>query len=209
MKVKSCAASLLLVAMVAAIPTTIALAVDPANFDWYGFAIIPGSVGGPLTLRSVLTNNGVIPTPIPTDFTTTEYTLVANSTLSLNAQPQQYTGGAASMYADSKASGTAANYADPSTFTDGTLILSGVFDGTLLRYNYVTFGNFTGKVNWTGGSRLGELSNTLMWPFWGGWSRRTSGIPSGYQESWDGACDQPAALAVDPSTWGAVKELYR
>jgi len=208
MKVKSCAASLLLVAMVAAIPTTSALAQDPANFDWNGYAIIPGSVGGTLTLRSVLTNNGVIPTPIPTDFTTTEYTLVAGATLSLNAQPQQYTGGTVSMYADSKSSGTAANYAAPSTFTDGTLILSGVFDGLLLRHNYVVLGDYIGYFNWTGGSRLGEVANPLHWSFWGDWFRR-GGIPSGYQDQWDGACDPPAPLAVDPSTWGAVKELYR
>ena len=53
-----------------------AFAAEPPNFDFNGYAIIPAGVGGTLTLRSVLTNNGVVPTPIPLDFSTQQHTIV-------------------------------------------------------------------------------------------------------------------------------------
>jgi hypothetical protein len=187
-----------------------AQAADPANFDFNGYAIVPTTIGGTLTMRSVLTNNGVVPTPILLDFVNNQYTLVVVGTLASAAGiAQYYSPATVQMYEDAKVGGTAANYAVPATFTDGTLILSGVFDGNLVRNRFTTtLGNFSGGVNFTGGTRLGDLLTPNGWPLGGAWSRSVSGIPSGYNENWDGKIDL-APVAVEPQKWGGVKEFYR
>lgn len=187
-----------------------AQAADPANFDFNGYAIVPTTNGGTLTMRSVLTNNGVVPTPIPLDFATYQYTLVVVGTrVSAIGITHNYNPVSIQMWSDLKSGGTAADYAIPSTFTDGTLILSGVFDGNLTRTQPIpTVGSFIGEINFTGGSMLGALATTDGWPFGGGWSRVVMGIPSGYNEMWDGKIDL-APVAVETGKWGAVKGLFR
>jgi len=182
---------------------------DPPNFDFNGYAIVPTTAGGTLILRSVLTNNGVVPTPIALDFTQFQYTLLVTATLSVVGPPSQYSPASIEMFEDPIAGGTAADYAAPGTFTDGTLILAGVFDGNLTRNRFTpTLGSFIGLVDFTAGTRLGDLGTPQDWPFGGAWSRSISGIPTGYDENWDGKIDL-ATVAVEPSSWEAVKEMYR
>ena len=156
-------------------------AADPPNFDFNGYAIVPTTIGGALTMRSVLTNNGVVPTPILLDFANNQYTLVVTGTLfSIVGIAQNYSPASIEIWEDPIGGGTPADYGNPSTFTDGTLILSGAFDGNLVRNRFTaTLGNFVGKVDFTGGSRLGDLVTAQDWPFGGGWSRSVSGHPGG------------------------------
>lgn len=197
-------------ALAAVLTTSSVHAVDPPNFDFYGFASVPTIVGGTLTLRSVLTNNGVVPTPILLDFAINQYTLVVTGTAtSIGAVVSTYNPATIQMYQDPIGGGTAADYLVPGTFTDGTLILSGSFDGNLIRNRFTaTLGNFVGKVDFSGGTRLGDLATPQDWPFAGGWSRSVANIPAGYHENWDGKIDL-AAVAVDDNTWGGVKGLFR
>jgi len=185
-------------------------AADPPNFDFLGHvASVPTQPGGTLQLLSVINNNGVIPTPIPLDFTSTEHTLVIEATLlSQSGNVQLYSPGTVRLYSDSGPA-TAHDFANPSTFSDGTLILSGSFSGNLTRQLFTTsLGSTVGNISWSGGSRLGELgSNTSGWALGGGLSRGAT-LPSGYVETWDGKIDQ-ATVAVNTSTWGAMKQLYR
>lgn len=208
MRLKVLAAAMALAALTA---NSSAYAVDPPNFDFNGYAIVPTVLGGQLIMRSVLTNNGVVPTPIALDFTTNQYTLVITGTLvAINGVTgrHDYSPATIAMYEDPIGGGTAANYATPATFTDGTTILSGVFDGNLIRNRFTaTLGNFVGTVDFTGGTRLGDLVTTQDWPCGGGWSRTISGIPAGYHENWDGKIDL-APVAVTPLQWGGVKRLY-
>ena len=185
-------------------------AADPPNFDFNGYAIVPTTVGGTLTMRSVLTNNGVVPTPILLDFVNNQYTLVVIGTLASAAGLSQYYSPATiEIWEDPIAGGTAANYAVPATFTDGTLILSGAFGGNLTRVFFPNgTGSFVGKVNFSGGSRLGDLVTPQGWPFAGGLSRNVTTIPTGYQEQWDGKIDL-APVAVEHETWGGVKEIFK
>jgi hypothetical protein len=207
MRVKVLAAALALGALVAG-PG--ARAADPPNFDFYGYAQVSDVIASSLVVRTVLTNNGVVPTPILLDFTTKQYTLVLTGTLNgIVGIARNYNAATCAIYEDPIGSGTAANYATPSTFTDGTLILSGNFDGFLVRNRFsATLGNFIGKVNFNAGTRLGDLSTPLGWPCGGGWSRTVSGIPTGYQENWDGKIDL-AAVGVENKSWDGVKLLYR
>jgi hypothetical protein len=185
-------------------------AADPPNFDFNGYAIVPTTVGGILTMRSVLTNNGVVPTPISLDFANNQYTLVVIGTLASAAGIAQYYSPATiEIWEDPIAGGTAADYANAGTFTDGTLILSGAFDGNLIRNTFTpNLGNFVGGVDFSGGSRLGDLVTPQDWPFGGGWSRSVTTIPAGYDEQWDGKIDI-APVAVEDQTWGGVKEIFK
>jgi hypothetical protein len=190
-----------------------AQAADPPNFDFYGFAIIPSTIGAPLTLRSVLTNNGVVPTPIALDFTLNQYTLVVTGTLS-SGNPNlpgtaKFSPASISIYEDSKGGGTAADYGAPGTFVDGTLILSGDFTPELSRIRLTsTLGSFAGTIAFDGGSRLGDLPTPVGWPFLGGWSRSSSlTIPAGYHEAWDGKIDL-STVAVESKSWSGVKGLF-
>jgi hypothetical protein len=186
-----------------------AAAADPPNFDFNGYAQVATAVGQPLVMYSVLTNNGVVPTPILLDFVNYEYTLVIQGTLASAAGIAQHYGAAQiALYSDARSGGTAASYANLPTFTDGTLILSGNFVD-LIRNTYLpSLGNFTGQVNFTAGTRLGDLATPNGWPCGGGWSRTISGIPAGFQENWDGKIDI-APVAVEPQSWGAVKHLFQ
>jgi len=206
MKLKALATSVALVATLFGV----AAQADPPNFDFFGYASVPTIVGGTLTLRSVLTNNGVVPTPIALDFTTNQYTLVVTGTLASIVGIKNYFSPATiSIYEDAIGGGTAADYASAATFTDGTLILSGSFDGNLERTRFTsTLGSFLGKIDFSGGTKLGDLVTPQDWPFGGGWSRSVSGIPAGYHENWDGKIDL-APVAVEESTWGSVKDLFR
>jgi hypothetical protein len=187
-----------------------AYAGDPPNFDFNGYAIVSDVLNSPLTMRSVLTNNGVVPTPIPLDFTNNQYTLVITGTLaSIAGIARNYPAATCNLYEDPIGGGTAANYANGATFTDGTLILSGVFDGNLVRNRITaTLGNFIGKVDFSGGTRLADLSSPQDWPCGGAWSRTIGGIPAGYQENWDGKIDL-SPVAVEQRTWDGVKQIYR
>ena len=181
---------------------------DPPNFDFFGHSIVPTSVGGILTLRSVLTNNGVVPTPIVLDFTNNQYTVVVTGTLaSIAGSKQFYSPATVSIYEDAIGGGTAANYATPTTFTDGTLILGGPFDGNLERQTFSpSLGSFIGTVDFSSGSRLGDLTTPDDWPFWGGWSR-SGMLQPGYHEKWDGEIEFNP-VAVEDRTWGSVKSLF-
>jgi len=183
---------------------------DPPNFDFNGYAQVSDVIASPLVLRSVLTNNGVVPTPILLDFTNNQYTLVANGTLaSIVGVARNYAMATVSIYEDPIGGGTAADYSNAATFTDGTLILTGAFDGFLIRNRFsASLGNFIGSVDFTGGTRLGDLATPQDWPFGGGWSRSVTGIPATYQENWDGKIDL-AAVGVEPGSWQKVKSLYR
>jgi hypothetical protein len=210
MRLKAFATSLAAVVLVGGAQVQ---AADPPNFDFNGYAIVPTLIGGQLTVRTVLTNNGVVPTPIALNFALNQYTLVVTGTLASAAGiAQQYSPASISMYEDPIGGGTAADYATPATFTDGTLILSGSFDGNLTRNTFPTappnrLGSFVGKVDFTGGTRVGDLVTPQDWPFGGGWSRSVTTIPAGYHEQWDGKIDL-APVAVELKTWGAVKQQY-
>ena len=207
MQLRGTAAALAVAALLAGAGAAVA---DPPNFDFNGYAQIPAAVGGNLTVRSVLTNNGVVPTPIPLNFTLNQYTLVVTGTLaSISGINQDYNPTSVALYEDPIGGGTAANYASPATFTDGTLILSGTFTPALRRITFTpSLGSYIGTVNFSGGSLLGALGGLVNWPFGGGWSRSISGIPAGYQENWDGKIDL-GAVGVETRTWDGVKRLYR
>jgi hypothetical protein len=103
----------------------------------------------------------------------------------------------------------------PSTFTNGTVLLSGTVSGFYTQTNdFTTFktGNAEANITWTGGTLISYLSNSegpCPALFTGGltWYPPVS-IP-GYLFRHTGKVDNNCPSPTKTSTWGRVKSLYR
>jgi hypothetical protein len=117
--------------------------------------------------------------------------------------------------------GTAADYANPSTFTDGTKVLSGVVQN-MIGEHVVYWPNpfymvelpwtITGVVVMTGGTGLANLDTQCA----GGLvmndfvNFQIGTFPAGYEEAYDIEWKCPeVSTSVEPSSWGRMKGLYR
>jgi hypothetical protein len=178
-------------------------------FDFYGQTILPGGVGGTLTMNSVVNDPAPADTPVPLDFGTYQYTLVVSGlVLDADGATQSYSGGTIAIYEDAA---TAADYAAPGTFTDGVAVLSGVIT-TLDRTLFTsTLGSVLGSVDWTGGTMLGLVApqDLLGWPFVSGVNAMASQTVDGYDEAWDGKVEpSDIIVANERLDWGTLKRLF-
>lgn len=114
------------------------------------------------------------------------------------------------IYEDST---TPANYANPGTFSDGTLLLTGTMTGMAgLRVNMPGFNwEVHGNVSFTGGAGLGGLLCDLPMGMNDFIAFQSPPVfpPAGYQEAYgiDWFCE--ASTSVDETSWGRMKSLYR
>lgn len=197
---------LLIVLVVAALPMG---AAAQQLFDFTGQAVIPAATGGNLHMYSVLYDPAPATTPLPLDFANYEYTIAVHGVLVAGGMVRTYGGASITIYEDA---GTAADYANPATFMDGTPILSGVFTALSQFVPPVGPGSVTGTVDWTGGTNLNDfaLQDQTGW-FFGAGSNPDSGLlEAGYDEVWDGKVE-PSDTIVDTetSTMSRVKALFR
>ncbi len=197
---------LLTVAIVVSMPIA---AQSQQLFDFLGQANIPGGVGGHLSMYSVVTDPAPATTPLPLDFGTYQYTIVvADLELMVDGAPQAYAGGSITIFEDA---GTAADYALPGTFFDGTAILSGTFDYLNRSMFTATLGSALGQVDWTGGTRLDDIApaDRLDWPFFTGINAMSSQTEPGYSERWDGKVEPSDPIVADEEMhWGDVKRGF-
>jgi hypothetical protein len=109
--------------------------------------------------------------------------------------------------------GTAADYANPATFTDGTVILSG---GSNYMFGqradvFAVPWNFYGTIVFTGGAGLGNLASACSF----GLTMndfvdfQIASNPAGYQEAYDAEWKCAESISVEEASWGSVKTLYR
>lgn len=103
----------------------------------------------------------------------------------------------------------------PSTFVDGTLILSGVFTSFFTQSNNFTAfqtGNMEGTINWTGGTLLDRVRDGNSEPcpglFTGGMTWNPSALIAGYIFRHDGKIDLNCPVPVENETWGGIKSKY-
>jgi hypothetical protein len=103
----------------------------------------------------------------------------------------------------------------PSTFTNGTLILSGVVSGFYTQTNdFTSFmtGNAEGSVSWTGGTLFSVVSpggSPCPSLFTGGATWYPPVMIPGYLFRHDGKIDIDCPTPAGRSTWGRIKSLYR
>lgn len=131
----------------------------------------------------------------------------------------QYSGGVFELYEDLTPESSFApnppNATVPSTYTDGTLLLSGVFTSFVVQTNNFTafkVGNIEGQINWTGGTLLPyTISGGFPCPglFTGGATWNPNVLIPGYIFRHDGKIDMQCAVSAGRSTWGSLKSLYR
>lgn len=179
-------------------------------FDFNGQALLPASVGGSLTIYSEVFDASPAVTPIPLDFTSYQYTLVVEGLiLDVDGFTQAYSGGTITLYEDA---GTGADFAIPTTFTDGTAILVGTFP-TLSRTVFPGgIGSVAGTVDWIGGTRLDDIApeDQPNWTFLSGTHNGVDQVEAGYDEMWDGKVEPKELIVADEaSSFGSVKVLFR
>ena len=110
----------------------------------------------------------------------------------------------------------------PSTFTDGSLFLSGTIPTITITVTRTTAGGsyVNGNLDsgdpanglWTGGSALAQVSaggNPCPFRLTGGWDMRPSDVLTGYTSQYDGKIDLNCPTPATPSTWGKIKSSYR
>lgn len=204
---------LLLVVALVGIVAAPQLASAQQWFDFNGQALLPTVVGNDATAYLVVNNNGVIDTPLPLDFANFEYTIVVTGlTMDVDngdAGGKTFSGGTIVLYKDDT---TPADYNNPSTFSDGTAILS----GNLVSFNRVLFtttnGSGMGVVDWTGGTRVGDFAPADLtgWSFVVSISTRTTVTLPGYDENWNGKVEPiEPVVAGDEGTVSEMKARHQ
>jgi hypothetical protein len=157
--------------------------------------------------------------PISLDFTNNEYTFYFQTTITSvtpGALTTNYTYANATFFIYEDPSKNAAYGVNPppgtspSTFQDGTSILTGTLS-ELSRVDYnMGFPEPTvvGTCDFTGGIRFGDL-NPKEWTYHGGLSSNPLvGIPSGYKRRWATKLVPAEPVPVEEATWGSIKALY-
>lgn len=179
-------------------------------FDFDAQAVMPAGVGGSATMYGKIVNGAAVATPIPLDFANYGYTVVVTGLVQNTAGTTSlFSGGTITIYQDAA---TPANFATPATFTDGTVILSGSlvdFQRTMLTG---TLGSGVGTVDWTGGTRLGDLApaDQTGWPFLTAVSRAASQVQPGYSERWDGKVEPLGdVVSTETTSWSDLKAGFR
>lgn len=203
--------NLLLSALAAVVLAALAIASAQSQwFDFNGQTLLPDAIGGNLTMVSKITNNGTVDTPLPlTGVINDRYTLVISGLqlLSDDGINQTYSGGTIQIIEDDA---TLADFADQSSFTDGTVILEGTFT-QFVRVDFGTIQSGSGTVDWTGGSRIDEIApaDRLGWAFVVSISNRSSVLEPGYDENWNGKVEPGDPIVdADVRTWGQIKRNY-
>ena len=163
-------------------------------------------------------------TDLSKDYTFYISGLISNGTATIGPPATEfyvttYTGGTISIYEgtprDAVFDPNPTNPNVPSTFVDGTLLLSGTVSGFFTQTNnFTTFmtGNAEGNITWTGGSLIGYVggeANPCPALFTGGMTWLPSVMIPGYLFRHDGKIDHECPTPTRSSTWGRMKSLYR
>ena len=178
-------------------------------FDFDGQATVPETAGGTLELLATIVNGGQVGTPLPLDPSSFEYTIhVSNVVLGAPGNPQSYLTGDVALYEDAA---TPADFANPSTFSDGTAILVGEIVGVERTMVTTSLGTVVAVVNWTGGTRVDDFApaDQLGWAFLVSIDRFPSNVVPGYDERWDGKVEPwQEVVPTQTSSWGRVKSRF-
>lgn len=225
--IKKCSVVLALT-LLAAVP-----ALGQAEFTFEGFAAyVPTAemVGTSMTVYGIANAPVSAPTPVPTDFNNFQYTIMIGPMVStayafnmgLANKHWVFGPGMLAIFEDPIAGGTAADYANPATFTDGVMIVQAAIDpGWFMDLdNPIGFGYSgagIGTCDIVGGSQYAFLDmlnyNLNNWTFAGTgiaepWPPFIS-VPPGYEHVFGSkVIFNTEPTANENLSWGQVKSLY-
>jgi hypothetical protein len=179
-------------------------------FDFDAQAVMPAGTGSAATVYGRIVNGAAVATPLPLDFAQYEYTIVVTGLIQdTTGATSLFSGGVVAIYQDDA---TTAVWATPSTFSDGTVVLSGTlaaFQRTMLT---ATLGSGAGLVDWTGGTMLNQLApaDQTGWPFLTAVSRAVSQVQPGFSERWDGKVEpREEVVSSEQRSWSELKAAFR
>ena len=215
---------LVLLAAPPRVATSQTLFFDYVGFDYEDPNPNPGAFG---ETGSGYVGLGTVPglfSPLVADTSLNQYTYIVSGMTPVSSTPVgpylivNYSPGMLSIYEDSKSSGTVGqfganppNLLAPSTFTDGTLFVTGTLTSFQFVFNTANgSGSYEGAYTVTGGSQLGNipLNQRTGWTFAGA-SGNAVNIPAGYEHQIDGQNFLDSPVLVRTSTWGRLKATYR
>jgi hypothetical protein len=99
----------------------------------------------------------------------------------------------------------------PARMIDGSPELIGVFTQFATLFFGGQTGSISATIDWTGGTRLADLQALGIandW-HWNGWFNLIAPVPGGYQRVYGGKLEHETPVAVEPATWGEIKNLWR
>jgi hypothetical protein len=102
----------------------------------------------------------------------------------------------------------------PSTFTNGTLFLSGLFQSFFMFFDTnFGVGSYEGFVTFNGGTALGTVNGLQVDGFTYGGTLDSAAsvghVPAGYDLQVDGVIEALIVVAVQEKSWSRIKGLYR
>lgn len=192
--------------------------VDFVGYAWETGGLAQSQVGDQLAIATVVTQIDAL---FGVNLAAQEGTLYIDGLTSLGSTYDEttgatviaYSGGTIRVFADGTRNAdwgvNPANATVPSTFTDGSLVFSGVFLNFTVRLLSSGLGVFDGQINGTGGSALGGPCANCAYTFSGTFGDPTgANIPSGYDLQVDGILTIESAVATETINWGSLKQLY-
>ncbi|NOT35117.1 MAG: hypothetical protein HOP12_13295 [Candidatus Eisenbacteria bacterium] len=202
---------------------------DPAYYYEAGATFSSSTPGNELRIVGLVSAFGPPFSDLDANDPTKEYTflvsgLISNGTTTVGSPGLQfytttYTGGTITLYEGTPRNSvfdpSPPNANVPSTFVDGTVLLTGIISNFFTQANdFTTFqvGNSEGVITWTGGSLFSRVSaGGFPCPslFTGGMTWRPSVMIAGYLFRHDGKIDVDCPTSARSSTWGSIKSLYR
>ena len=206
---------------------------DPVYFWEAGAGPFNSNPGGQLNIVGTISAFGGPLEFLNANIPTNEYTLymtgmTSNGTITTPVGSLGFyyytpynTGGTIEIYEDTTPDAVFGTFPPngtaPSTFNNGTLLLSGTIDPNTFYTQTNDFsghssGNSEGRITWTGGSLIGLLQQggeTCPSLFTGGLTWEGTLVPDGYLFRHDGKIDLECPTGARNSTWGRMKSLYR
>ncbi len=164
-------------------------------FDFNGQVNVPTAIGGVLSMDSQVFDAAPATTPLPLDFGTYTYTITIDG-LTLDAISgitHVYSGGTIVLWEDS------------------TVILSGAIPSLSRTMFTSTLGTVNGVVDWTGGTRLGEIApaDQTGWAILSGINASASYVEPGYDENWDGKVEPEVPIVGNEDiSWSELKNRF-
>jgi hypothetical protein len=209
-------------------------------FDGYSkyIAGTPDAVGSVMEVYGILSTVGGLTYPISLDTANYQYTLYIGNMQVTDYMEETmfpikyitYGGGSIFIYADAIGGGSAADYGNLPTFTDGELILQAVINGgyvvALDDFGFPTGDGFwkgsgSGTCDFIGGTQLDALMAAEY--YLENWNVIASVVDDGAGITGGGTVQVPAGFhrlfdvkitppndptATESTTWGQVKKLY-
>jgi hypothetical protein len=199
---------------------------DPAYFWEPGATPTLSLPGGQMKIVGIVSAFGGPLAFLNANMPAKEYTFYVSGLTSTGTAPippfyiTAYNGGTIDIYEDSTPDAVfdpnPPNANVPSTFIDGTLILTGSISNFNTQTNTITphqTGNAEGNITWNGGSLIALVGNgvggTCPALFTGGLTWFSDVNIAGYLFRHDGKIDHECPTPTQPSTWGRIKTLYR